>query len=180
MGISCRSMRKYSTDIWSCPFGCNCWFFSDIYHPGEVKRYWFQLDLIFSFQAKDAFSNIQSQPGAFFRVKISDSDSLNFQDSRATYIGQPPSSNLGRYSIPFRITYSGRYGVSVMQAKSGGLNGMYYQGANLSQPIFTRIDQQVFCPETCPETLCVLTDTVDPHHRWTLIGGKVFLDSILE
>jgi hypothetical protein len=97
-----------------------------------------------SLQAKDAFSNIQSQPGAFFRIKIA--DSLNFQDSRAAYIGQLPSSNLGRYSVPFRITTSGQYSLSVMQAQSGGLNGVYYQGYNLSQPIFNRKDQQVlFC-----------------------------------
>jgi hypothetical protein len=94
------------------------------------------------FQAKDAFSNVQSQPGAFFRIKIS--DLMKFQDSRAAYIGQPPSINLGRYSVPFRITTSGQYSLSVIQARGGGLNGMYFQGANFSQLIFTRIDQQVF------------------------------------
>jgi hypothetical protein len=70
---------------------------------------------------------------------------MTFQDSRAAYIGQPPSINLGRYSVPFRITTSGQYSLSVIQAQSGGLNGIYYQGPNFTQPIFSRIDEQVFC-----------------------------------
>ena len=94
-------------------------------------------------QAKDAFSNIQSQSGAYFRVRIADLMNSSFQDSRATYIGQPPSTNLGRYSVPYRITRSGQYSLSVIQANSGGLNGTYFQGANFSQAVFNQLDSQV-------------------------------------
>jgi hypothetical protein len=67
----------------------------------------------------------------------------SFQDSRAKYIGQPPSTNLGRYSVPYRITRSGQYSLSVIQANSGGLDGTYFQGGNFSQQVFNQLDSQV-------------------------------------
>ena len=90
------------------------------------------------------------------------------QDSRATYIGQPPSTNLGRYTVPYRITRSGEYSLSIVQANSGGLEATYFQGTNLSQPVFTQIDPQVraLVRRLCFAMALSLEPPALASHRW--------------
>ena len=116
----------------------------------------------FTIQAKDAFANLRSLGSDIFHVvlegPLSHSQSASTADEeasadtyhdhhrhllRAKYIGQRPTSNLGRHTTAFRISASGHYKLHVKHASAPGLNASFYSDPDLADKTVVRMESKI-------------------------------------
>eukprot|EP00960_Hanusia_phi_P015960 470550-Hanusia_phi.AAC.10 len=101
----------------------------------------------FTIQSKDAFLNDRIVGDDMLVSRLVYHDDRNNANVsfnlRSHYIGQGPSTNLGRYVTSYRASRSGKYQIDVRIAKQNGLNTTYYSDDNLTMPTFSSIDSNI-------------------------------------
>jgi len=86
----------------------------------------------FEIQSVDAFTNLRTVGSDNFVVRLLGPQSEE-HNVRSSYIGMPPNSNLGRFTVSFRATQSGDFNIAVAAATDHGLAVKYFRDTALQQ-----------------------------------------------
>uniref|UniRef100_A0A7S0EWB6 PA14 domain-containing protein n=1 Tax=Hanusia phi TaxID=3032 RepID=A0A7S0EWB6_9CRYP len=92
----------------------------------------------FTIQAKDSFDNLRTLGVDNFIVRLDGPDTEE-HNVLARYLGSSPNTNLGRFTVAYRTTKSGNFGMSIFAAADNGLNTTYYRDPELNFAVYNEI-----------------------------------------